>query len=127
LKSSADLESQIISELELNRVARTCHEVNRAYCATIGDFSQKSWEDTRKDIQQSAISGVVAFILNPNATPEMSHAGWSNFKIADGWVYGPIKDLDNKTHPCLVPYSELPEAQRAKDSFFLTVCRALLT
>lgn len=32
-----------------------------------------------------------------------------------GWRYGPRKDNDAKTHPCLVPYAQLPPDEQDKD------------
>jgi hypothetical protein len=47
------------------------------------------------------------------------HENWTKDKVADGWVYGEVKDAAAKTHPCLVPYDQLPANQRFKDSLFL--------
>ena len=34
----------------------------------------------------------------------------------EGWTYGPPpKDNEKRTHPLLVPYSELPEEEKDKD------------
>jgi hypothetical protein len=49
------------------------------------------------------------------------HNNWMKEKIADGWVYGPQKNVELKTHHCLMPYSELSESQRKKDEIFLHV------
>lgn len=48
-----------------------------------------------------------------------SHDNWMNLKQVEGWVYGEVKDPEKKTHPCMVPYAELPEAQRKKDEVVL--------
>jgi hypothetical protein len=40
-------------------------------------------------------------------------------KIKEGWVYGFVKDPVSKTHPCIVPYEELPEEQQMKDHLFV--------
>ena len=58
--------------------------------------------------------------------PRESHAGWLAEKVATGWVYGPVKDPAAKTHPCMVPYDDLPPEQRAKDSIYVSVVRAVL-
>ena len=34
---------------------------------------------------------------------------------AEGWTPGPARDDDAKQHPGLVPYAELPEAEREVD------------
>ena len=58
-------------------------------------------------------------------TPEESHNGWLAHKEKEGWVYGTIKDAVAKTHPCMVPYSQLPPEQRIKDHLFSTVVREM--
>lgn len=43
------------------------------------------------------------------------HEVWAQNRIAEGWTYGPQRDDANKKHPCLVPYEELPDSERAYD------------
>ncbi len=107
-------------------IAQACHEANREYCESIGDTSQPSWDDAPEWQKASAIDGVRHFADNPDATPEQMHEKWMQAKVADGWVYGEVKDVDAKTHPCLVPYSELPEAQKKKDEIFISTVRQML-
>lgn len=102
-------------------IARICHEVNKAYCESIGDMSQVPWDDTPNNIKDSAINGVTYAIENPNVTSEEQHVNWCKFKMEDGWVYGEVKDVEKKTHPCLVPYEELPKEQQTKDDLFRAV------
>ena len=106
-------------------IARVAHEINRAYCASLGDTSQPAWEDAPDWQQKSAIAGVEMHLANPDATPEQSHESWLAQKIADGWVYGEVKDAEKKQHPCCVPYDELPTEQKAKDHLFRTVVHML--
>lgn len=103
----------------IRQMARTAHEMNRAYCKAMGDESQVPWDEAPKEIQDSAIQGVLFRMVNVNATPEDSHNSWSAFKVANGWVYGEEKNMEKKTHPCLVPYADLPDAQKAKDYLFI--------
>jgi hypothetical protein len=106
------------------QIARVCHEVNRAYCTAIGDDSQPSWEDAPEWQKDSAIAGVESHISSP-MSPQESHAAWSKHKILDGWTWGEVKDADAKTHPCLVPYDQLPLSQRIKDYLFGAVVASL--
>ncbi len=109
---------------ELTRAcAQAAHEANRAYCLALGDTSQPSWEDAPEWQRESAQNGV-AGALN-GATPEQSHESWLAEKTKTGWKYGSVKDPEKKEHPCCVPYSELPEEQRAKDGLYLDVVRAV--
>ena len=43
------------------------------------------------------------------------HEVWSAGRIADGWTYGVVRDDARKTHPCLVPYEQLPETEKEYD------------
>lgn len=104
-------------------VAEVAHEVNRAYCQALGDDSQTSWTDAPDWQKASAVDGVMFHQANPLSTPEDSHENWCREKVADGWVYGPVKDPAKKQHPCLLPYNELPVEQRAKDYIFSAVVR----
>lgn len=106
-------------------IARVAHEINRAYCASLGDTSQPAWEDAPEWQQQSAIAGVEMHLANPDATPEQSHESWLAQKVAAGWVYGEVKDAEKKEHPCCRPYDELPQEQKAKDYLFRSVVHML--
>ena len=106
-------------------IARVCHEVNRAYCASLGDTSQVAWEDAPEWQRESAIKGVDFHIANPDSKPSHSHDEWLREKAEAGWSYGPVKNPETKEHPCFVPYDELPREQQAKDYLFLAVVRAL--
>lgn len=107
-------------------VAKVCHEVNKAYCESLGDLSQPTWEFAPDNIKQSAYDGVLFHLENPDAPPSASHENWLKFKKEDGWKFGPIKDAVKKEHPCFCPYDELPQEQRTKDFLFKQVVSSLL-
>jgi hypothetical protein len=111
---------------EITRAARAAHEVNRAFCERLGDRTHLPWESAPGWVHESAVEGVKAIALDPTLTPERSHENWSAHKLSDGWVYGEKKDALHRTHPCLVPYDELPPEQKVKDSLFGLVVRASL-
>ena len=107
-------------------IARVCHEVNRGYCAALGDHTQPAWEDAPQWQKDSALLGVKLHITTPDAGPEASHASWMAQKVAEGWTYGPYKDPENKRHHCIVPFERLPPEQQAKDFIFRAVVHALM-
>lgn len=43
------------------------------------------------------------------------HDTWVASREAEGWVKGSERNDKLKTHPCLVPYEELPESEREYD------------
>ena len=106
-------------------IAAVCHSANKAYCESIGDYSQASWVDAEQWQRDSAAIGVKAHLENPDMTPEESHRIWFEYKLADGWKYGEEKDPENKLHPCMRAYDELPQSQRSKDFLFKGLVDAL--
>jgi hypothetical protein len=112
--------------MDIKKIARVAHEVNRAYCTAIGDDSQIPWDEAPEWQKKSAITGVEYTQSNPDATPEKSHESWLDEKRADGWKYGPKKDPAKKEHPCFVPYYELDQEQKVKDYLFQAVVRSML-
>jgi len=115
-----------MNELRIRKIAIVCHEANRAYCEVIGDSSQVAWEHAPTWQQESAMSGVLFQIQNPSAGPEASHEKWMKDKSDEGWCYGVVKDESEKTHPCMVPWEQLPTAQQRKDLLFQAIVQALL-
>lgn len=43
------------------------------------------------------------------------HDVWAIGRFNDGWTYGPSRDDNAKTNPCLVNYEDLPEIEKAYD------------
>ena len=108
-------------------IAQMCHEANRVYCQTLGEGTQASWDTAPSWQKESAVVGVAARMAQPDAPASDSHIGWLKQKEADGWVYGETKSADKKTHPCMVPYVNLPPEQQKKDAIFCAVCSAMFT
>ena len=46
---------------------------------------------------------------------ENVHEVWAQSRISQGWTYGAERSDALKQHPCLVPYNELPEVEKAYD------------
>lgn len=114
-----------IDEEKLEKMAKVCHEANRAFCESIGDTSQKSWEQAEQWQKDSAIEGVKFRLLNPDAPPSAQHNNWMRQKLEAGWVYGETKDAEKKTHHCIVPFENLPPDQQKKDHLFQGIVKAL--
>ena len=111
--------------MKKENVAQVAHEINKAFCASIGDFSQPTWEEAPEWQKSSAINGVQFHLDNPDASPSASHDSWLRQKEEEGWKYGAVKDAEKKEHPCFVPYEELPIEQKSKDYLFKQVIHSL--
>lgn len=112
-----------LTDAQTDVIAATAHELNRAYRLSIGERVEPHWEDVTPEMRRSTLLGVQG-ALSGN-TPEQQHEQWRATRIADGWVHGPIKDAEFRTHPCLVPYSDLPREQQVKDTLFRNVVLAV--
>ncbi len=98
--------------------AKTAHEVNRVYCVGLGDTSQPFWFAAPQWQRDSATKSAKFTLENPNAGASASHDSWLAEKKAAGWVYGKVKDAEAKTHPCIIPFEDLPIEQQVKDKLF---------
>ena len=117
------------SDSDFLRIARQCHENNRVYCESIGDYSQAHWNYASQWQRASALAGVKAHLesLNQHGIPlpsDAAHHAWYVQKLGDGWKYGEVKDAEAKTHPCMVAYQDLPALQKLKDHLFGAVVQA---
>ena len=98
------------------KCARAVHDVLTGYCDAIGDPSSPLWDDLTAEQRDGIIRGVERVLAGD--TPRELHAKWMESRLAEGWTLGKVKDFSAKTSPCLVPYEQLPQDQRVKDSLF---------
>jgi hypothetical protein len=106
-------------------IAIMCHQANKTWCEINDDFTQKSWNEAEEWQRMSAVKGVEFRLANPDAGKDAQHNAWMQDKVNDGWIYGEVKDAEKKTHPCIVPFEQLPEFQQKKDALFCAIVDAL--
>lgn len=113
---------------KIELAARLSHEVNRNWCALNGDMSQPSWDDAPDWQRSSAFQGVEFHIANPYAENSASHDNWMAEKVKNGWVYGETKnpEANPPTHPCIIPFDQLPEVDQIKDALFRSTVHAVM-
>jgi len=46
---------------------------------------------------------------------ENAHEVWARQRMAQGWQYGSARNDELKTHPCLIPYADLPDSEKVYD------------
>ena len=116
--------------MKIKDIARICHESNVALCDSFAEETSGDWDSCPQWQRDSSISGVKYRLGNPGAPVEDQHEQWCQEKLDAGWSYGPVKDSEAKTHPCLVGFLLLPPEQQAKDAVFCAVveaCRDLVS
>ena len=115
----------LVKKNRITTIAMACHEANKVWCMSEGDYSQKHWNEAEEWQRDSAIKGVEFRLNNPDAKHDAQHNAWMADKVNDGWVYGISKDAEKKTHPCIVPFEQLPLFQQKKDAMFCAIVDAL--
>jgi len=107
-------------------IARTVHEALRAWSAANGQQPAPAWYRAPKWMKTSTLESVEFVLEHPGADDLKQHDQWMEQKRRDGWVYGSKKDEKKKTHPMLVPFEELPEIEKRKDTLLRAVVLALV-
>ena len=79
----------------------------------------RNWKDESvKNKDDDVISEVVATAV---------HETWMQGRLKQGWKYGPERNDALKTNPCIIPYADLPESEKAYDrETARTVVRVLM-
>ena len=70
---------------------------------------------TPKPVDTSAIVLDEGLLELTEKIAENVHEVWAAGRIADGWTCGTVRDDTKKTTPCLVPYAELTDEEKAYD------------
>ena len=114
-----EIDNRTIDEIMANyeslevQIGKSCSRDINLYKANILKVKDQTSDP------KSTLDGVRVYIKsNGSITPETQHEEWMKSKLAGGWVYGKEKNIVKKTHPCLVPYNELPVEEQVKDYIF---------
>lgn len=107
-------------------IAAVCHEANRELTRILKDVPlQAHWDDCDADMKAMVLKGIEWRCNNPDAPASASHEAWMQDRLSLGWVLGPERSNEKKTHPALVPYKDLPPGVQLKDKVFVSIILAL--
>lgn len=102
-------------------IARTVHEALRGWIAAHGEKPPPVWQRAPAWMRESSRESVRFALENPDAADSHQHDQWMAQKKRDGWSFAPLRNNDKKHHPMMVPYEDLPDFEKRKD----TIVRAL--
>lgn len=71
------------------------------------------YKPSPKDLSEIPLTDEI--IKLSNIIAENVHEIWAKARMEEGWRYGELQNEKMKTHPCLIPYNELPESEKAYD------------
>jgi hypothetical protein len=107
------------------QIAIVCHEMIRGLQLAVNDpIPTEPWMVAGPATQLRTIHGVRRII--GGAGPIGNHNGWVADMVADGWRRGERKDWQERTHPNLVDWFDLPPVERLKDELFWLVTGRML-
>jgi hypothetical protein len=106
------------------RIAAVAWAADAEFRAQYGDpVPSLPGDDGDADAHSVTVARVRAVL--EGATPEEIHERWVRARWMLGWKYGPQPDSQEKIHPALVPYAQLPEGQRTRDRVFAAIVREM--
>ena len=77
-----------------------------------------AWDDLTDNQRFHAAKAVEEIYSSPKRSAEELHTLWMAPLVESGWEYGETYDHDNKKHPCMVPFGDLPESEICKDKIW---------
>jgi hypothetical protein len=66
-------------------------------------------------IDTSAVQLEIELLQLTEHLARHAHDVWALQRLNDGWRWGASRSDSEKTHPCLIPYEELPESEKEYD------------
>lgn len=72
---------------------------------------------------ESLIDGTHYVLEHPNMTAEDNHKLWMQEKPKQGYSYGKKLSVEDKTHPSLILFNDLPDVEKRKDEMDLLMVR----
>ena len=82
---------------------------------TLLESAMKKKKYTPRPIDTRAVNLPDDLVALTERLAEHTHDVWAALRLSQGWTYGPTRDDTKKHHPCLIPYSKLPESEKEAD------------
>ena len=79
---------------------------------------------TREEAFKAQMRPIIEMMCGPDrkTSPKELHDDWVQAYVDMGWVYGPVRAPEAKTHPDMVEYEDLGWAEQVKDEVFQRLC-----
>jgi len=111
--------------ITIRELAQVCYDANKAYCVSRGELNKNRWGNIEEWRRESVMDGVRCALDFANPMPEDLHGSWRSARESEGWSYNKQENSEDKHHPCLIPFDELPKDRVEKYKLFIAVVKAL--
>tara|TARA_R110002126_G_scaffold29832_1_gene98137 strand:- start:162 stop:497 length:336 start_codon:yes stop_codon:yes gene_type:complete len=102
----------------INQISKTAHAIHLAYCKENNIPTQPVWEEVSVEHKEIVYDTVTNILKDSIKTVEESHDNFIKKKYSQGWIFGEVYSLENKTNPRMVDFSRLTLEQRTKERLF---------
>lgn len=106
-------------------IATVAVMVIAAFKASIGEDAVEDFAVLPEPQKKSLLDGIEMLVADPDAGPEARHSAWVDGMLTDGWALGDEINEQNKTHPMLMSFDELPESEQIKEKLLHAVVRSM--
>lgn len=111
------------SDLNERRALFIYNAARLAAIAAEAPIVPATWEEREQPFKDQFLKVIDKQCGDARSTsPEELHNSWWEEYKRMGWVYGEKYDPTAKTHPDMVPYSELDMLERDKGAIFVALC-----
>ncbi|GBC62521.1 hypothetical protein DENIS_3493 [Desulfonema ishimotonii] len=114
-----------MKKITVEQAARSFHQHLKAFRESLGDYTLPDWEETTKHNREMGVRFVRYTLANQSITPESHHEKWVANMAKRGWRHGNERNPDKKTHPCMVPWEDLPYHEQAKTVLMIATVNIL--
>jgi hypothetical protein len=81
------------------------------------------WSEREQDFKDQFLKVIERQMGDERSnSPAELHGSWMQAYLDRGWKYGEKYDPENRIHPDLVPYDNLGQLEKDKDSVFIVLC-----
>lgn len=106
-------------------IATVAVMVIAAFKSSIGEDAVEDFAVLPEPQKKSLLDGIEMLVADPDAGPDARHSAWVNGMLTDGWALGDEINEQNKTHPLLMSFDELPESEQIKEKLLHAVVRSM--
>jgi hypothetical protein len=108
---------------ELLELVQITHQAIRLLQRRHARVVWPAWCEAGEDTQRWTWDAVEFGLRDPRLGAR--HEQWCSALRREGWSYAALEDGEQRTHPALVPFHELPEFERARDTIVISLVTEL--